>query len=242
VQEIDIDGKILARKEMACTHLFVGAGSMDTSQLLVSSRERGDLPDLNEEVGTMWGPNSDIFVAINQPLWSPTGSTQCTVPSSAFRTRDADGRRALTMIIPFPMGFESYFSFNIVMTEAPEAGHFVYNAEADASELVWEPEQSALAVATARRIFDPMNVKNGTSYNESLFGGPMLGDRATYHPVGGCPLGRATDAYGRISAYPGLYVVDGSLVPVGLAANPALTVAALAERNVERILREDFSS
>jgi hypothetical protein len=38
----------------------------------------------------------------------------------------------------------------------------------------------------------------------------------------------------------GLYVVDGSLIPLAIGANPALTVAALAERNVERILAEDL--
>jgi choline dehydrogenase-like flavoprotein len=34
--------------------------------------------------------------------------------------------------------------------------------------------------------------------------------------------------------------VDGSLIPRGLLANPALTVTALAERNVERIAAEDL--
>jgi len=38
-----------------------------------------------------------------------------------------------------------------------------------------------------------------------------------------------------------LYVVDGSLVPgSGACANPSLTIAALAERNMDRILAEDL--
>jgi len=37
-----------------------------------------------------------------------------------------------------------------------------------------------------------------------------------------------------------LYVADSSLIPRGIVANPALTVAALAERNIERIIAEDF--
>ena len=36
-----------------------------------------------------------------------------------------------------------------------------------------------------------------------------------------------------------LYVMDGALIPGALVANPALTVAALAERNIENILQRD---
>jgi cholesterol oxidase len=36
-------------------------------------------------------------------------------------------------------------------------------------------------------------------------------------------------------------VVDGALVPGNTGcANPALTIAALAERNIERIIERDF--
>lgn len=78
-------------------------------------------------------------------------------------------------------------------------------------------------------------------YHSALFGGENIGDKATYHPIGGCPLGKATDPYGRAPHYPGLYVMDGSLVPIGLGANPALTITALAERNIERIMAEDMN-
>jgi cholesterol oxidase len=73
-----------------------------------------------------------------------------------------------------------------------------------------------------RTVFDKINRAAGTDYTPDLFGGPVIGDRATYHPVGGCPLGRATDAHGRLLGYDRLYVMDGSLIPVGIGANPAL--------------------
>jgi cholesterol oxidase len=63
----------------------------------------------------------------------------------------------------------------------------------------------------------------------------------TYHPLGGMVLGDATDSYGRVNNYRKLYVIDGALLPRSAGGvNPALTIAALAERNVERILRDDF--
>ncbi|MDE0086820.1 MAG: GMC oxidoreductase, partial [Candidatus Poribacteria bacterium] len=63
----------------------------------------------------------------------------------------------------------------------------------------------------------------------------------TYHPLGGMVIGTACDFHGRVHNYPNLYVVDGSLLPGSCAtANPSLTIAALAERNMETILKEDF--
>ncbi|WP_434100577.1 GMC oxidoreductase [Streptomyces olivaceoviridis] len=52
-------------------------------------------------------------------------------------------------------------------------------------------------------------------------------------------LGRATDAYGRVKDCPGLYVTDGSLVPGSIGVNPFVTITALAERTMARVLAED---
>jgi cholesterol oxidase len=126
------------------------------------------------------------------------------------------------------------------MTETPEGGKFVYNPLTDEAELRWYAEQSAPAVKSARYVMDQLNRVNLTSYKPEMYRGKDLLDDTTYHPVGGCPLGTATDAYGRLRGYDNLYVADGSLIPRGIVANPALTVAALSERNIERILAEDF--
>lgn len=71
--------------------------------------------------------------------------------------------------------------------------------------------------------------------------GPVL----TVHPLGGCPMGVSheqgvVDDCGRVfnpahapqesRVYPGLVVLDGSVVPASLGANPALTIAAIAKR------------
>ncbi|MCG6958226.1 MAG: GMC family oxidoreductase [Gemmatimonadetes bacterium] len=62
----------------------------------------------------------------------------------------------------------------------------------------------------------------------------LLGAPTTAHVLGGCRMGATpgegvVDFEGRVFGYPGLRVVDGSVVPVNLGVNPSLTITALAE-------------
>lgn len=91
----------------------------------------------------------------------------------------------------------------------------------------------------AKQLFDRINRRNFTIYRYDLFGdNKAFADTFTYHPLGGCVLGEATDDHGRVKGHKGLYVVDGSLVPGSLGVNPFVTITALAERNMERILTD----
>ena len=237
---IDIDGNLVARKAVTCNRLFLCGGSMGTSGLLVRARDTGALPNLNDQVGTGWGPNSDIFLMRGNTTANPTGAQVSTVPATGFRTTDQNGQAVFSMDIPFPAGIETYISFSIVMTQNPESGTFRYNPVTDTTDLDWTESQNAAAVASARFVFDKINAATGSSYVTGMLGGKEFQDTETYHSVGGCPLGQATDDYGRVKGYSNLYVSDASLIPRGIVANPALTIAALTERNIERIIAEDF--
>jgi cholesterol oxidase len=62
----------------------------------------------------------------------------------------------------------------------------------------------------------------------------------TAHILGGCPFGRdaSEGVVGldcQIHNYPGLYVVDGSIVPANPGVNPSLTITALAEYAMDGI-------
>jgi cholesterol oxidase len=237
---IDVNGNLVARKEVTCTRLFLCGGAMGTSSLLVRARDIGALPNLNDQVGTGWGPNSDIFLMRANSIFNPTGDKVSTVPATGFRTTDQNGKQVFSMDIPFPIGIETHISFSIVMTENPESGSFRYNPLTDAAELVWSASQNAPAVASAQYVFDKINVATGSTYSVNSLGGKTFQDSATYHCVGGCPLGEATDAYGRVLGYTNLYISDGSLIPRGIVANPSLSITALTERNIEQIIKTDF--
>jgi cholesterol oxidase len=68
----------------------------------------------------------------------------------------------------------------------------------------------------------------------------LLGVPATAHILGGCGIG-ATAEDGVIDlrceafGHPGLYVVDGSIVPANLGVNPSLTITALAEYAMSQV-------
>ncbi len=62
----------------------------------------------------------------------------------------------------------------------------------------------------------------------------LLGMPSTAHILGGCPIGRSDedgviDLKCEVFNYPGLYVVDGSIMPANPGINPSLTISALAE-------------
>jgi cholesterol oxidase len=73
------------------------------------------------------------------------------------------------------------------------------------------------------------------------FPGGTVGDifdiPMTAHILGGATIGDSpdtgvVDAYHRVYGYPGLHVVDGSVIPANLGVNPALTITAMAERAI----------
>jgi cholesterol oxidase len=68
----------------------------------------------------------------------------------------------------------------------------------------------------------------------------LLGMPTTAHLMGGCPVGRAQEdgVVGldfQVFNYPGLYVIDGSIMPANPGINPSLTITALAEYALSQI-------
>jgi cholesterol oxidase len=68
----------------------------------------------------------------------------------------------------------------------------------------------------------------------------LLNMETSAHILGGCPFGRNAEegVVGldcQVHNYPGLYVVDGSIVPANPGVNPSLTITALAEYAMSQV-------
>ena len=91
------------------------------------------------------------------------------------------------------------------------------------------PTKIDIGHQVTRAFAQKINAAPAGTVNEGLLNIPM-----TAHVLGGCPLGRddqegVIDLDCQIHNYPGLYVVDGSIMPGNPGINPSLTITALAE-------------
>ena len=68
----------------------------------------------------------------------------------------------------------------------------------------------------------------------------LLGLPTTAHILGGAPIGKdasegVVDKNFEVHNYPGIYIIDGSIIPANPGVNPSLTITALAEYAMSKI-------
>lgn len=101
------------------------------------------------------------------------------------------------------------------------------------------PKAPAISNAITRQFAQKTNGFPMSSFMDSLFNFPI-----TAHFMGGVPLGRdekegVVDVDFQVHNYPGLFVVDGSIMPGNPGVNPSLTITALAEYAMSHIPAKD---
>ena len=236
VERIDERGMVQETIRFRAPALFLTCGSIHTTRLLVEARARGDLPMLSSEVGEGWGNNGQ-HIFMRNDLGVSVPPNQGGPPPAVIRDLDN----------PFaPVTVEhgaAAFGYDCECLICPSSslndgfGALRWDAASDRTVLEWDPANGD----TARMAGEDV----GRRLNDATAGvvAPLLGRTRpqTFHPLGGVVMGRATDGFGRVDGYPGLYVVDGALIPGATpTANPAWTIAAIAERCLATIL-DDFA-
>jgi cholesterol oxidase len=244
VSRIGDDGEAVSPpRRLNCKHLFLAAGSIGTTSLLVRGRATGALPALNDHVGRHWAANGDIPVirGLLPPTNAGTGG-----PGGHFIMEDLDnpfGPTSLVEIVLPPhvnaalsaLGAPPHFANYASLGLPPAIGSLAYESGSDTVGLTWPASDPRLGnfLAAAQRTLAVLEQATGSltvSFNPAV----------SAHPLGGAVLGKACDFDGRVERHPGLYVVDGALIEgtTGLA-NPSFTIAALAERCMDRIIDRD---
>ncbi|WP_394834335.1 GMC oxidoreductase [Pendulispora rubella] len=239
IEQLTTTGAVSSAKSVTADTVFFAAGSVGTSKLLVKLKATGALPNLNNEIGKGWGDNGNVMCGRANHIWEPTGCLQSSIPTAGIDNWAAGG--AFAEVAPLPTGIETWASFYLAITRNPNRAQFTWNPSTRQVDLNWQTAWKRAGIEMAKSIFDRINAKEGTIYRTDLFGiYKIWGDHLTYHPLGGAVLNKATDNYGRIAEYPGLYVIDGALIPGNTSVNPFVTITALAERNIEEIVANDF--
>jgi enediyne biosynthesis protein E9 len=93
----------------------------------------------------------------------------------------------------------------------------------------------AAADAACKEILEKDGLAKVTPWTNDVVGA------YTVHPLSSCRIGddpetSALDDRHELRGHPGIFVTDGSAVPTGVTVNPALTIAALAERAIPGII------
>lgn len=151
-------------------------------------------------------PTSDLSAAISR-LMGDSQFTRSSLPLLGMGRDVPDGRATLN-----------------------EKGHL---------DLDWSIKRSEAYFERARNLMRETAEAMGAKYDD----GPLwrLSRALTVHPLGGCPMGShpkegVVDSHGQVFGYPGFYIADGSVLPGPVGPNPALTIAACADRAADALL------
>ncbi len=258
--QIDEFGELITERSFVCQHLFLAAGSLGTSELLLRAKATGGLPRLSSQVGKNWGTNGNsVGLRVGLPLTNPTQGGPSTAAVEHF-----DNPIAPTVLVHAPFfGLPENTLASLGLNICQPEGQIAYNPSTNGVDLTW-PSQSITNQTTlqaATYTFDLIDKANTTSSHqpttsihqgsipsippETLSSGVQtnrvasVDASATVAPLGGAVIDKVCDSYGRVFGHKGLYVVDGALIPGSTAcSNPSLTIAALAERCMDRILND----
>jgi cholesterol oxidase len=97
VRKVSPTGTVLATRTLSCDRLFLAAGSLGTTELLMRARAADQLPNVNEHLGTGWGTNGDAAIVRS---WSGTGGL---TQGAASRSRISD------VVDGLPITMENWF-------------------------------------------------------------------------------------------------------------------------------------
>jgi cholesterol oxidase len=237
VDRTDVHGKTLEQRIITTDTLILAAGSVNTTKILLRARDQCAIPNLPDEVGTGWGSNGDRIVAWTNFV-DDFGAAQGG--PVVFGSKEWDDPKIANTIVQAavpPFGFDTRTTVIVGFGVTDARACWTYNPVVDDIMLHWPREADAVL---HRRVWERMRtiVGPGSVLTDTHTPAPM-----TWHPLGGASMEAVCDLDGRVHDNPGLYVLDGALMPGTTAAcNPSMTIAAIAERAMDNIIARDVGT
>ncbi|WP_458686418.1 GMC oxidoreductase [Nocardia tengchongensis] len=235
VNRTDTAGTVLENKILTTNALVLAAGSLNTTRLLVRAAAKGQIPDLPDELGRGWGTNADRIYVWTAPTEEFGLAQGGPVVYGSLNWDDPDGAHTVIQASIPPLSVDAHSTMMVGYGVSTGRGEFRYDQATDAATLHWPANgdshiQDNHIGPAAHRIAGPSSTLLDTN----------LAFPSTWHPLGGASMGTVCDLDGRVLGQPGLYVLDGALMPGNTAAcNPSMTIAALAERALDRLVATD---
>jgi cholesterol oxidase len=254
--QIDEKGNVINNLSIKCRHLFMAAGSMGTTKLLLRAKEKGTIPNINNFIGKDWGNNGDTL-GVRSGL-GPTNPGQGG-PATSY-LEHLDNPLGPVILIQYPTWNAPEGTLSSLAMAIPKTkGEFRYDQSSDTVKLNWPINsaenqlllknveltysildksnstteykmKSEIKLGGEKHNVNPKTIQNSTSSNQNT---------VCVHPLGGAVMGKVCDTYGRVIGCKGLYVIDGALIPGSTGCTPpSITIAALAERAMNSIIPE----
>lgn len=225
---INENGSVVGKHIIECQYLFMAAGSMHTTRLLLKAKALGDLPNLNDGVGEEWGTNGDELMG-REGISTSTGPVQGGPPSIAAFDLSNPIKPTGFMHSPSPTNGE-FTQLQMGMCIPDRTSTATYRIMSDSIDFNWSRADNESSHKALLHTMNRMTEVGGGEVSD-------LGILGTWHPLGGAAMGTACTPEGEVLGTPNLFVIDGALIPGSSgAANPSLTIGANAERIMEQLV------
>jgi len=223
-------GYVIQNHIIECQYLFMAAGSLHTTKLLLRAKADGDIRTINDGVGRYWGTNGDELMSLDG-VSAPLGPIQGGPPSlAAF---DVENPIKPTGFMHSPSSTNGKTTQQYMGMSIPDQfANVTYNSITTGVNLNWSKSANAKSHSAILSSLQKMIAAGGGTVNDQGYLG-------TWHPVGGAAMGIACSNFGELYGTPNLFVVDGASLPGSTGcANPSLTVGANAERMMDQLITQ----
>ncbi|WP_114559694.1 GMC oxidoreductase [Desertihabitans aurantiacus] len=256
-----------AVRHRRATRVFLAAGALATTELLLRARDvDATLPGLSPRLGERFSGNGDFLALTNlrgvhgDLTRGPaiTTTTVLDVPEGDrtvwFQVQDGSYPLVLGELVDALLPLRRLrLAWRRLSRTDPRSNLALLSMGHDAAEgrlsldrrgrlvLGWQNRAQAHLYRSMRRV-GPVITRALGSPVRSVITWRLLRRTITVHPLGGVPVGAdategVVDPLGEVHGYPGLFVVDGSVLPGSTGVNPSATIAAVAERSLEQLVR-----
>ena len=238
----------------------LGENVRTNSEALLGAVSRSDVVDYSKGIAITSIFQADATTAI-EPVRFPAGSSLLrylssplieageSIPKRILRTLASILRRPVDYLrLHFLPGWATHTTILLVMQTEDNhlrmglGRHVLTLFKRGLVSITTPGNEIPRSIGVGHRVTRTFAAKTNAAPAGTITEG-LLNIPMTAHILGGCPIGQ-NDQKGvvgldfRVHNYPGLYVVDGSVVPANPGVNPSLTITALAEYAMSLIPRK----